>query len=271
MKKTLILLLFISANINSQNKELIKKTFFDYKTNNFDILALKNGFKGKETIYLKVFFKSNINGKIFDIKVDDKNKLFESELISIINTIPKLNPNEYLDKGKEMKYGLKIYIKLSSSKTLKRKIKKGTISKFEFKDFFVKEYFPVKWVELTKDNNTGFINFESIPITQNCKKLTNKEEINKCVSRDLNMHINSNFDPSVASEIGAMGSQKVLITFVISKKGQVVNIKAKASREELIEEGIRAINTFPDFYKPGISNGKAVDVKYTIPIRFYVN
>jgi hypothetical protein len=271
MKKILILLLFISSNINSQNQELIKKAFSDYKTNNFDIVALENGFKGKETIYLKVFFKSNNKGEIFDIKVNEKNKIFESDLTSIINTIPKLNPNEYLDKGEEMKYGLKIYIKLSSSKSLKRKIKKGTISNIEFKILFVKEYFPVKWIELTQDNNTDFINFESIPITQNCKNLTNREEIKNCVSRDIRMHINRKFDISIASEIGVTGKQKVLITFVISKKGQVVNIVAKASREELIEEGIRAINTFPDFYKPGIVKGKPIDVKYTIPIKFYVD
>lgn len=268
MKKNLFILLFLTSSIiNSQNKEVIKKIFSTNQSiENIENVAIENGSKKGDNVFLKVFFKSDLNGVIFDISVDNKSKIFKSEITEIINKIPKLNPNEYLNKGKEMKYGLKIHIKVSTKKKRKKKTKKK-----KYKWFYVKEYFPVKWIEIQEVEKKNISKTERIPISEKCKAIKGKTEILNCVSKDLQMHIARKFDVDLAQELGLpQGKQKVIVNFVISKIGEIVNVEAEGSHKLLLEEGIRVINCYPNFYKPGTINGKPVDVKYSIPISFMV-
>ena len=272
MKKILLLLLLTSTILNSQNKEVIKETIYKQHINNIDKIALKNGFKGNETICIKLYFKTDSNGDIIDVKVNEKSKYFEEELNSFINQIPKLNPNEYLSKGEVMKYGITMCLKLASKKERKKILKDGEKIGIRFKHFYVKEYFPVKIIEIDEIEKNEFSKIESIPITENCKSLTDENEIKNCVINEIQSHINRKFDTGLAAELGlSAGKQKIIITFYISKSGEIVNISATASNEELREEGIRVINTLPNFYKGGMVNGKPVDVKYTVPITIIVS
>lgn len=272
MKKILILLLFTSTILNAQNKEVIKRVIYQQHINNIDKIALKNGFKGNETICIKVYFETDSNGDIVEVKVNEKSKIFETEINSFIKQIPKLNPNEYLNKGKVMKYGVKMCLKLATNKERKKILKEGKNIEIRFKWFYVKEYFPIKTIEIDEIDKNEFSEIESIPVTENCKNITDTDEIKKCVMNEITNHINRKFDTGLASELGLpAGKQKVIITFYISKNGEIVNITATGSREELREEGIRVINAFPNFYKGGKINGKPVDVKYTIPISFTIS
>lgn len=268
MKKNLFLLLILTSSfINSQNKEIIKKTFsVNQSIEGIENVAIENGSKKGDNVFLKVFFKSDLNGVIFDISVDNKSKIFESEITKIINKIPKLNPNEYLNKGKEMKYGLKIHIKVSTKKKPRKKTKKK-----KYKWFYVKEYFPIKWVEIQEIEKKEISKIERIPISENCKNIKGKTEILNCVYKDLKMHVNRKFDVDLAQDLGLpQGKQTLVVSFVISKIGEIVNVEAEGDHELLLEEGIRVINSYPNFYKPGTINGKPVDVKYSIPISFSV-
>lgn len=271
MKKILLLLLFTSTILSSQNKELIKETFYRQSINNIDKIALKNEYKGNETIWANFFFKTDSNGKITEISIPQKSQIFESELKAFINQIPTLNPSEYLHKGDIMKYGIKMGFKLASKSERKKILKKGEKIGITFKWFYIKEYYPVKTININENKKNEFSEIQSIPITQNCKNLTVDTEIKNCVINDITKHINRKFDSNLASDLGLpAGLQKIIITFYISKNGEIVNISAKGSREELREEGIRVMNTFPNFYKAGMIDGKQVDVKYTIPIAFRV-
>lgn len=275
MKKILLLLLLLllltSTILSSQNKELIKETFYRQSINNIDKIALKNGYKGNETIWTNFFFKTDSNGKITEISIPEKSQIFESELKAFINQIPTLNPSEYLHKGDIMKYGIKTGFKLASKSERKKILKKGEKIGIKFKWFYVKEYYPVKTINIDENKENEFSEIQSIPITQNCKNFTVDTEIKNCVINDITKHINRKFDADLASDLGLpAGLQKIIITFYISKNGEIVNISAKGSREELREEGIRVMNTFPNFYKAGMIDGMPVDVKYTIPIAFRV-
>lgn len=257
--------------MNSQNKKLVKETFFKQSVNEIEKIAIKSGFKGGDFLQLKVFFKIDSNGEIFDINLNNRTKAFESEIIRIINQIPRLDPNEYLTKGQEMKYELKINIKLPTNRERKKRIKKGTTDKIEYKGFYVKEYFPVKWIEIKDTEKSEFSKIETIPVTKKCKKLSNENEIRSCVIKDIQKYVTRKFDVDLAQDLGLpQGKQRIIISFVISKSGEIVNVEAKGSHKLLLDEGTRVINSFPSFYKPGTIGGEPVNVNYKIPLSFMV-
>ncbi len=73
--------------------------------------------------------------------------------------------------------------------------------------------------------------------------------------------------PVIAQENGIQG--RVICQFVIEKDGKVADIQVVRSSGEssLDKEAIRVINSMPR-WKPGKQRGKAVRVRYTIPVNF---
>jgi TonB family protein len=61
------------------------------------------------------------------------------------------------------------------------------------------------------------------------------------------------------------------VNFVVEADGTISNANVLRSvSEELDAEAIRVIQNMPK-WKPGMQNGQAVRVKYTIPISFRLN
>jgi TonB family protein len=72
--------------------------------------------------------------------------------------------------------------------------------------------------------------------------------------------------PEAAEKAGTQG--RVIASFIVEKDGTITNIKVvKKVSEELDAEAVRVINAMPK-WTPGMQKGKAVRVKYTIPITF---
>jgi len=72
--------------------------------------------------------------------------------------------------------------------------------------------------------------------------------------------------PAMAQENGIQG--KVFLSFIIEKNGSLTDIKVeKKLGYGTDEEAVRVLNGSPK-WMPGIQNGKAVRVKYNIPINF---
>jgi protein TonB len=72
--------------------------------------------------------------------------------------------------------------------------------------------------------------------------------------------------PEAAMKAGTQG--RVLVTFIVEADGTVTNIKVvKKVSDEIDAEAVRVIKAMPK-WKPGMQNGKAVRVKYTIPVTF---
>jgi TonB family protein len=72
--------------------------------------------------------------------------------------------------------------------------------------------------------------------------------------------------PEIARENGIHG--KAYVTFIVTKKGKVTDAKiARGIDPELDEEALRVINKLPD-WKPGIHQGKPVNVSYTVTVYF---
>ncbi len=61
---------------------------------------------------------------------------------------------------------------------------------------------------------------------------------------------------------------KVLVTFVVSKKGKITKAKvAQSVSPELDAEALRVVKSMPD-WTPGTSDGKAADIEMALPIQF---
>ncbi|MCR5050958.1 MAG: TonB family protein [Paludibacteraceae bacterium] len=73
--------------------------------------------------------------------------------------------------------------------------------------------------------------------------------------------------PVIAQENGIQG--KVVCQFVVNKDGSIVDIEVVRSSGDssLDKEAVRVIKTMPK-WKPGKQRGKAVRVKYTVPVNF---
>ena len=72
--------------------------------------------------------------------------------------------------------------------------------------------------------------------------------------------------PVVAQENGIQGT--VIVSFVVTDKGEIENPTVVKSVDPLLNaEALRVIKIMPK-WKPGMQRGKAVNVKYTLPVSF---
>jgi TonB family protein len=72
--------------------------------------------------------------------------------------------------------------------------------------------------------------------------------------------------PKEAMEADKQG--RVLVTFVVGKDGSISDARVVKSVDEALDaEALRVISAMPD-WTPGTQSGKAVNVKYTVPITF---
>ncbi len=72
--------------------------------------------------------------------------------------------------------------------------------------------------------------------------------------------------PTVAQENGIEG--RVIVQFVVQKDGSIGQVKiAKSVDPDLDKEAMRVVKKLPKFV-PGKMNGQAVNVWYTLPVRF---
>ncbi|HPF50326.1 MAG TPA: TonB family protein [Draconibacterium sp.] len=80
---------------------------------------------------------------------------------------------------------------------------------------------------------------------------------------------NSLMYPKIAMANGIQG--KVYVTFVVNKKGKVVNEKiSRGVDPSLDQEALRVVSNLP-LWKPGKKDGEIVNVSYTVPINFMLN
>ena len=72
--------------------------------------------------------------------------------------------------------------------------------------------------------------------------------------------------PTIAQENGTQG--RVTVQFVVNKDGSIVDAKVLRGVDPYLDkEALRVINSMPK-WKPGMQRGKAVRVKYTVPVMF---
>lgn len=107
-----------------------------------------------------------------------------------------------------------------------------------------------------------------VPLFADCPRRGDQED-RLCFQKHMQAHIKKHFNyPYAALRYGIQG--KVDISFVINSQGEVTQLKMQSPSDILKKEAARIISLLPTF-KPGIQNGKAVKVPYSIPIWFRLN
>jgi protein TonB len=109
---------------------------------------------------------------------------------------------------------------------------------------------------------------EDAPIYPGCKG--DKEALKKCFSEKVQKLVNDKFNMDLANELGLEpGKQRINVMFKIDKTGVITDIQARAPHKRLEAEAIRVVNLLPQM-TPGKQRGRAVPVKYSLPITFMV-
>lgn len=113
-----------------------------------------------------------------------------------------------------------------------------------------------------------FTIIEDVPVFPGCKG--NKAQLKKCFNKKMQKHFVKKFDSDLPNELGlSPGKKRLIMLFKIDKTGNIVDIRAKAPHPRLQKEAVRIIKLLPKM-TPGKQRGKAVGVKYTLPMRIDV-
>lgn len=136
-------------------------------------------------------------------------------------------------------------------------------------DKIKKDGVDVRHILILREQNIPYAAVEKVPKTQNCKGLTNNEEIKKCVSEEIKQFVNRNFNVDIAKSIGLTGVNRIYVRFKIDTLGNITEVESRGPAIELEEEANRVIASLPKMI-PGESNGEKVNVLYSLPIVFQI-
>ena len=114
---------------------------------------------------------------------------------------------------------------------------------------------PIEVVEEPEEDEVVFVVVESMPEFPG-----GQQALFKYLSENVKY-------PVIAQENGIQG--RVICQFVVNKDGSIVDVEVVRSGGDpsLDKEAIRVIKSMPK-WKPGKQRGKAVRVKYTVPVNF---
>lgn len=112
---------------------------------------------------------------------------------------------------------------------------------------------------------------EKVPIYSGCDETLSNKYLKKCMSDEIAKVVSANFSQKVIRKSKLpKGLVRIYVSFKINKKGEVVDIRARAPKHKLEKEAIRVIQLIPILEKPGYQRGKPVTVPYSLPIVFNV-
>lgn len=288
MKKVLLILIFISLSVNSQNfseNELFgiwKVEKIEKKPVAPEFAILLDGFTNSTFNFdanHKFELKTTINSEIFSMVTEmtnGKSWIFDKNSNHI--KIGSSNDNYSIMGIFVKKENNKIYFNLEESGIIflmtKTKIERE-IENIEEKLVIERKNIVIdntelKMIKIEESDIHPFDLIENIPITSECNPKWKKEKLFKCVQKSIIMHVNRKFNADLASTLGlAPKIHKIITTFIIYKNGEIVNINSTGSHPSLNNEATRVISSLPNM-KPGIKDGKPINVRYTLPIQFKV-
>lgn len=145
-------------------------------------------------------------------------------------------------------------------KTFLRNVEDGKVNLTKASEIDYKESY---------DSSVPMASVDRVPIYPGCDENLTDEELRKCLTEKIRLHINSNFKTSLASKLGIEGQTRIYVRFAIAKDGNIADVTARAAHPDLSDEGERVVNSLPKM-KPGIHNEEAVSVIYTLPITLMV-
>lgn len=182
------------------------------------------------------------------LKFDYSLRFFENSNIEIIQSGERVFSNNALVKKEDP---------VKKEKT--DKIEK-TIEKFDLTDNS----------KSNEEVDFPFAIIEKVPVFPGCESLQINAELKTCMSDNITNFIISNFNLSIAENLGLPdGRVRISVLFKINIFGYVEDIQVRAPHPKLEKETYRVINSLPKFL-PGEQRGRKVNVSYSLPIIFQV-
>ena len=118
------------------------------------------------------------------------------------------------------------------------------------------------------EEDVPFAIIEDAPVFPGCKG--SKAEKKKCLQEKIRKHVTRKYNVDLANELGLdPGKKKVYVIFKISKTGAITDVRARGPHKRLESEATRVVKLLPKMI-PGKQRGRAVGVKYTLPITLLV-
>lgn len=203
--------------------------------------ALKAGIQGRVVAQYIV----NRDGSISDIKIlRGVNPDIDKEAIRVINSMPKWKPGMQKGKVERVTYTIPIMFSLDNAKT------KGKYESVPGRAQTVL----IADAPQEQNGSTVFEVVEDMPQFPG-----GKEGLMQYLAQNIKY-------PESAQKSGAQG--RVIVQMIIDQKGNVTSPRVLQGVNPAIDaEAIRIVETMPK-WKPGKQRGKAVRVKYTLPIVF---
>jgi len=128
---------------------------------------------------------------------------------------------------------------------------------------------PAPPVEPEDNTVYSLIGVERVPVFPGCEMLTDNNQRRECMSSEIGKLIYRRFNTELAGELGLSGNQRIYVSFVINKKGELSQLQVRAPHPRLEREAERVVKMIPKMM-PGIQNNREVEVRFTLPIVFNV-
>lgn len=128
----------------------------------------------------------------------------------------------------------------------------------------------IEEVEIVEEviEDVPFSIIEDVPVYPGCKG--NKKALRNCLSKSVQKFVSKKFNVDLAQDLGLTpGKKRIFVMFKIDKNGNIVGVRARAPHKRLEAEAKRVVSLLPKM-KPGKQRGRAVGVKYSLPISFIV-
>lgn len=156
--------------------------------------------------------------------------------------------------------------KLSNEEPSEIKIVEPKPKKSESTDYLKSE---LVTKEIDESEIIDFKDIENPPLGPECKSKWDVEKQKECTNRYVSMFVGRKFNTDLASELGLSGKIKFYVEFIIDTDGKPINITADGGPDLLNEHAIEIIGKMPNL-KPGMKDGKPINVSYKLPITFQV-
>ena len=118
------------------------------------------------------------------------------------------------------------------------------------------------------NNTVPFAIIEEVPVYPGCTGTRAQKAA--CLNKMIKKTVFKNFNVGLSKNLGlSKGKKKIWVVFKIDEDGNVVDVNARAPHPKLKEEAIRVAGLLPKMIA-GKQRGKAVGMKYTLPISFNV-
>ena len=211
---------------------------------NFNSTILEQINLSKDWFKIYVVFDVNTKGETENIRIRAPHPKLKKETERVLSLLPTLAPAKKDGQFVSMRYTLPISFNVENNN--KKRINQ---------DDFI--------------NNVPFSIIEEVPVYPGC--VGTREEKAACLNKSIQKFVVKNFNVDLSKNIGlSKGKKKIFLVFKIDKNGGVTDVTARAPHPILKEEAIRVAGLLPKM-KAGRQRGKAVGMRYTLPITFNVN